>query len=252
MKRQKILAILVVLITLFAVSPTMPAEAVGFVLSVGDLRPVLLAPTDEIQTVTPKLQWKMEWRKESNPQPSPAPNHRMEFRVIVFHNDSPIWEPTRPIPAVSGKTEYEVQVPSGVLVPGKSFSWQVIGQTYTGDQQGAQRVSTKQVFTVRAGCSVRLQSISNKLVHGTAMLPGVRISAFSLQTPNLMLAQAVTDKQGQANLTFPVCPVSPAQAESASMQGAVTWRAERAGFRNVAVSYQSNSKLLLYVMTPTN
>ena len=252
MKRQKILAILVVLITLFAVSPTLPAEAVGFVLSVGDLRPVLIAPTAEIQTVTPKLQWKMEWRKESNPQPSPSPNHRMEFRVIVFHNDSPIWETAKPIPAVSGRMEYEVQVPSGVLVPGKAFSWQVIGQTYTDGQPGTMRVSAKQAFSVRAGCSVRLQSISNKLVQGTAMLPGVRISAFSLQIPNLMLAQAVTDKQGQASLAFPICPVSPAQAESAAMQGAVTWRVEKNGYRNVSVSYQSNSKLLLYVMTPVN
>ena len=252
MKRQQILAVLVVLFTLFANSPGMPAEAVGFVLSVGDMRPVLVAPTAEIQTVTPKLQWKMEWRKESNPQPSPAPNHRMEFRVIMFHNDSPIWETTKPIPAVSGRTEYDLQVPSGVLVPGKTFAWQVVAQTYTDGQPGAQRISSKQTFSVRAGCSARLQSISNKLIHGTAMLSGVRISAFSLQNPKLMLAQAVTDKQGQATMNFAVCPVSPSQADSEAMLGAVTWRAEKSGFRTVAVNYQSHSKMLLYVLTPVN
>ena len=250
MKRQQILAVLVVLITLFANYTGMPAEAVGFVLSVGDMRPVLVAPTAEIQTVTPKLQWKMEWRKESNQQP--APNHRMEFRVTVFHKDSPIWETTKPIPAVSGRTEYELQVPSGVLAPGKAFAWQVVAQTFTDGQPGSQRVSAKQNFSVRAGCSVRLQSISNKLVHGTAMLPGVRISAFSLQNTKLMLAQAVTDKQGQATMSFAVCPVSPAQADSAAMLGAVTWRAEKSDFRTVAVNYQSHSKLMLYVMTPVN
>lgn len=252
MKRQQILAILVVLIVLFATSPPMAAEAVGFVLSVGDLRPVLVAPTAEIQTVTPKLRWKMEWRKESNPQPSPAPNHRMEFRVIVFHNDSPIWETDKPIPAVSGRTEYEVQVPSGVLVPGKAFDWQVIAQTYTDGQPGAQRISTKQTFSVRAGCNARLQSISNKLIHGTAMLPGVRISAFSLQNPKLMLAQAVTNKQGQSTMNFVICPISSGQADSAAILGSVTWRAEKSGFRTVAVNYQTHSKSLLYVMTPVN
>ena len=252
MKRQQILVVLVVLITLFASFPGMQAEAVGFVLSTGSMRPVLVAPTAEIQTVTPKLQWKMEWRKESNPQPSPAPNHRMDFRVVLFHNDSPIWETTNPIPAVSGRTEYEVQVPSGVLVPGKAFDWQVIAQTYTDGQPGAQRISSKQTFSVRAGCNARLQSISNKLIHGTAMLPGVRISAFSLQNPKLMLAQAVTDKQGQATMNFAICPIGSGQAESAAMLGAVTWRAEKSGFRTVAINYQTHSKSLLYVMTPVN
>lgn len=252
MKRQQILAILVVLIVLFATFPPMAAEAVGFVLSTGSIRPVLVAPTAEIQTVTPKLQWKMEWRKESNPQPSPAPNHRMEFRVIVFYNESPIWETDKPIPAVSGRTEYEVQVPSGVLVPGKAFDWQVIAQTYTDSQPGTQRISAKQTFSIRAGCNVRLQSISNKLIHGTAMLPGVHISAFSMHNSKLMLAQAVTDKQGQATMNFAVCPISPGQADSVAMLGAVTWRAEKGGFRTVAVNYQPQSKSLLYVMTPVN
>lgn len=244
MKKFKISVLILVLFTFFAVSMV---EAVGFVLSTHSLRPLLLGPVGEVETATPKLQWKMDWIKESNPQPSPAPVHRMEFRVILFVNESPIWESPRPVQAISGSRTYELQIPAGVLAPGRKYAWQVIAQTYNDGEASNRLISEMKAFSVRGGCKLPAQTLNRGKTYSP--LPGTVISAFAKNDPRLMLAQGTTDGQGKTVLNFAICPVNN-QTGLAQILGAVTWRAEKAAYRLLTVNFQGHNQSLLVLMQP--
>lgn len=202
------------------------AGAVGFISSTGSVKPILISPVGEIVTVTPKLQWKMEWVKESNPQPSPSPQ-RLDFQVIIFHNDKPVWE-SRIVPGVSGQPLNELQVQSGVLAPGETFAWQVVAQFYSGSLAGRKALSDMRLFDVRGGCSVRIESIVIPKMNNTNVLPGVQVNAYSNQTPNLLLGQVVTNAAGEGRMSFAICPVKTTEK---SFLSAARWSATKKGYR---------------------
>lgn len=219
----------------FSMSTT---EAVGFVVSHSDLKPTLVAPAGEILTVTPTLQWKMNWVKESNPQPSPSPQ-RLEFTVIVFHKDRPVWE-SPPKTGVSGQSMYEMQLPAGVIGPiggpPEDFNWQVIAQFYDGTTPGRKSVSEIKPFHLRSGCQVpvkTMRNVNNVSDARNPVLPGVRVSAYSGQNRNLLLAQAVSGDNGIALMNFSICPVPPSDKTTAELydmmpgNGPVYWVFEK-------------------------
>lgn len=223
------------------------AEAVGFVVGHSDLKPTLIMPAGEIVTATPKLQWKMNWVKESNPQLSPSPQ-RLEFIVIIYHKDRPVWE-SEPIPGVVGQSVYELQLPAGVIGPGagpaEDFVWQVIAQFYNGTTVGRKSVSDMKLFQVRGGCAVPMRTMKYQdgppdplKNHGFFTLTiekDVLLSAYSKQNQQLLLAQCRTTGNGECTARFAICPVAPLSARVAETlwdaASPVTWRIEKSGNR---------------------
>ncbi len=233
------------------------AEAVGFVVSHSDLKPNLVAPAGEILTATPKLQWKMNWVKESNPQPSPSPL-RLEFTVIVYHNDRPVWE-SPSIQGVAGQSIYELQLPSGVVGPGngpaEDFVWQVVAQFYNGTIPGRKSISDMKLFQIRGGCSAPIQvgkykdgppnPNKNNGLFTLVSEPGVLISAYSKENPKLLLTQCRTDGNGECTARFAICPLAPASPRLAeglwAPASSVLWRVEKAGHRLYEAMYNAQT-----------